>query len=126
MSRSRRICSKAAATASARCICRTVRAAGCGRSCSRAGPRGEAEAGSLAQTGEGIMDSPLFGPIVALVAWTFVMMIWMYATRFPALARKGISLKGRVGSKGGDLDGVIEPEVQWKAHNHNHLLEQPN
>ena len=48
------------------------------------------------------MDSPLFAPIVALVAWTFVMMIWMYATRFPAMARKGISLKGRVGSKGGD------------------------
>ena len=34
-------------------------------------------------------------------------------------------MKGRVGSKGGDLDGVVEPEVQWKAHNHNHLLEQP-
>jgi len=71
------------------------------------------------------MDSPLFAPIVALVVWTFVMMIWMYATRFPAMARKGISLKGRVGSKGGDLDGVGEPQVQWKAHNHNHLLEQP-
>ena len=71
------------------------------------------------------MDSPLFAPIVALVAWTFVMMIWMYAVRFPAMARKGISLKGRVGSKGGDLDGVVEPQVQWKAHNHNHLLEQP-
>lgn len=69
--------------------------------------------------------SPIIGPVVALVAWTLVMTIWMYATRFPALARKGISMKGRVGSKGGDLDGVVEPEVQWKAHNHNHLLEQP-
>ena len=69
--------------------------------------------------------SPILGPVIALVAWTFVMMIWMYATRFPAMARKGISLKGRVGSKGGDLDGVVEPHVQWKAHNHNHLLEQP-
>ena len=45
--------------------------------------------------------------------------------RFPAMARKGISLKGRVGSKGGDLDGVVEPNVQWKAHNYNHLMEQP-
>ncbi len=69
--------------------------------------------------------SPILGPVVALVAWTLVMTIWMYAVRFPALARKGISMKGRVGSKGGDLDGVVEPEVQWKAHNHNHLLEQP-
>jgi len=69
--------------------------------------------------------SPILGPVIALVAWTIVMTIWMYAVRFPALARKGISLKGRVGSKGGDLDGVVEPHVQWKAHNHNHLLEQP-
>ena len=69
--------------------------------------------------------SPILGPVVALVAWTLVMTIWMYATRFPAMARKGISMKGRVGSKGGDLDGVIEPQVQWKAHNLNHLMEQP-
>jgi hypothetical protein len=69
--------------------------------------------------------SPILAPVVALVAWTLVMMIWMYALRFPAMARKGISLKGRVGTKGGALDGVLEDRVQWKAHNYNHLLEQP-
>jgi len=69
--------------------------------------------------------SPILAPVVALVAWSLAMMAWMYAVRFPALKRKGISLKGRVGSKGGDLDGVVEPEVQWKAHNYNHLMEQP-
>lgn len=71
------------------------------------------------------MDNQILAPVVALVAWTLVMMLWLYAVRFPAMRRKGISLKGRVGSKGGDLDGVVEPEVQWKAHNYNHLLEQP-
>jgi hypothetical protein len=71
------------------------------------------------------MHSPLLGPVVALVAWTLIVQIWMYATRLPAMRRKGISLKGRVGSKGGDLDGVLDPQVQWKAHNYNHLLEQP-
>jgi hypothetical protein len=71
------------------------------------------------------MNSPILAPVVALVAWSLLMMAWMYAVRFPALRRKGISLKGRVGSKGGDLDGVVEPEVQWKAHNYNHLMEQP-
>ena len=70
-------------------------------------------------------SSPILAPIVALVAWTLVMMIWLYATRFPALRRKGISLKGRVGSKTGTLDGVVEDQVQWKAHNYNHLMEQP-
>jgi hypothetical protein len=67
----------------------------------------------------------ILAPVVVLVAWTLIMMAWMYAVRFPAMARKGISLKGRVGSKGGDLDGVVEPNVQWKAHNYNHLMEQP-
>ena len=64
-------------------------------------------------------------PVVALVGWTLVMQIWMYATRLPAMRRKGIDLKGRRGGRGGQLDGVLEDEVQWKAHNYNHLLEQP-
>jgi hypothetical protein len=63
--------------------------------------------------------------VVALVAWSLIMMTWMYALRFPAMRRKGISLKGRVGSKPGALDGVVEDHVQWKAHNYNHLMEQP-
>jgi hypothetical protein len=71
------------------------------------------------------MESEILGPVVALVAWTLVMMVWMVATRFAALKRHGISLKGRVGSKTGTLDGVIEDPVMWKAHNYNHLMEQP-
>jgi hypothetical protein len=69
--------------------------------------------------------SPILGPVVALVAWTLIMMVWMYVVRFPAMRRKGISLKGRIGSKTGALDGVVEDQVQWKAHNYNHLTEQP-
>ena len=68
---------------------------------------------------------PMLAPMVALVAWTLVMQIWMYATRFPAMKRKGIDLKGRRGGRGAQLDGILEDEVQWKAHNYNHLLEQP-
>jgi hypothetical protein len=69
--------------------------------------------------------SPLLGPIVALVAWTIIMQIWLYATRLPAMRRAGISFEGRVGTRGGALEGVIPDEVNWKAHNYNHLLEQP-
>ncbi|HEX8580024.1 MAG TPA: MAPEG family protein [Allosphingosinicella sp.] len=70
-------------------------------------------------------SSPILAPVVALVAWSLMMMAWMYATRFPAMRRKGISLKGRVGSRPGALDAVVEDHVQWKAHNYNHLMEQP-
>jgi hypothetical protein len=68
---------------------------------------------------------PMLAPVVALVAWTLVMQIWMYVTRFPAMKRKGIEIKGRRGGKGTQLDGVLEDQVQWKAHNYNHLMEQP-
>ncbi|MDB5698978.1 MAG: hypothetical protein JWN69_1782 [Alphaproteobacteria bacterium] len=71
------------------------------------------------------MISPILGPVVALVAWSLVMLTWMNATRLPALKRAGISIKGRVGSRSGGLDGVVEDHVQWKAHNYNHLMEQP-
>jgi hypothetical protein len=71
------------------------------------------------------MHSPILAPIVALVAWTLVMQLWMYATRLPAMKRAGISLKGRAGGRGSALDGVVEDQVQWKAHNYNHLMEQP-
>lgn len=67
----------------------------------------------------------ILAPVVALVAWSLIMMLWMYAVRFPAMRRKGISLKGRIGSKSGSLDGVLEDHVNWKAHNYNHLMEQP-
>ena len=69
--------------------------------------------------------SPLLGPIVALVAWSLVMQIWLYVSRFAAMKRAGISLKGRRGSRGGALEGVIPDEANWKAHNYAHLMEQP-
>ena len=68
---------------------------------------------------------PILAPVVTLAAWTMLMMLWMYAVRFPAMRRAGISLKGHIGSKTGSLDGVVEDQVQWKAHNYNHLMEQP-
>jgi hypothetical protein len=71
------------------------------------------------------MAIPILQPVVALIAWSLVMMTWMYAVRFPAMRRKGISLKGRVGSKTGSLEGVVDDQVNWKAHNYNHLMEQP-
>ncbi len=68
---------------------------------------------------------PLVGPVVALLAWTVVMFLWMYATRIPAMMAAGIDLKSRVGGQGKDLDAVLPAKIQWKSHNYNHLMEQP-
>ena len=64
-------------------------------------------------------------PLVVLAGWTMVMWIWMYATRIPAMGKAGIDSKGLVGGTGESLDKVLPPEVQWKAHNYNHLHEAP-
>lgn len=65
------------------------------------------------------------GPVAALAAWSMVMWLWMYATRIPAMQRAKIDAKGLVGTTGRNLDDVLPAEVQWKAHNYNHLMEQP-
>jgi hypothetical protein len=68
--------------------------------------------------------SPILGPVVALVAWTLVMMAWMYALRLPALS-KAIDVKSWHGGTGAQIEGMLAPRVQWPAHNYNHLHEQP-
>jgi len=72
-----------------------------------------------------MIDHPLGQPIAVLAAWTFVIFFWMYATRIPAMMRAGIDLKAMRGGTGASLDQKRTPEIQWKAHNYNHLLEQP-
>lgn len=67
----------------------------------------------------------LVQPMVALLAWSAIVFIWMYATRIPAMVKAGVDLKSRVGGQGKDLDAILPPEVQWKSHNYNHLMEQP-
>lgn len=68
---------------------------------------------------------PLAAPIAVLAAWTFVIFFWMYATRIPAMLGAGMDLKAMRGGTGASLDQQLPPEVQWKAHNYNHLMEQP-
>lgn len=67
----------------------------------------------------------LLGPVVALVAWTQIVLVWLVLRRGPALKRAGIDVSARRGGRGQDLEGVVEPEAQWPAHNYMHLLEQP-
>jgi hypothetical protein len=72
-----------------------------------------------------MMQSEILKPVVALVGWTLVMLFWTLATRFPAMRAAGVDIRKLVGTKGSDADGVLPKQVQWKAHNYNHLHEQP-
>lgn len=69
--------------------------------------------------------SPLLGPVVALVVWTVLIMIWMAVARQFAFRSLGPKLDMRPGFRGSDLEGQVDPRLQWAAHNYNHLMEQP-
>ncbi len=72
------------------------------------------------------MDSnAILGPVSVLALWSMVMWAWMYATRIPAMQRAKIDAQKLVGTTGRSLDELLPPHVQWKAHNYNHLMEQP-
>jgi hypothetical protein len=64
-------------------------------------------------------------PVVALAAWTMVMWAWLYATRIPAMTARKIDPDTLTNDPEVTLDRVLPPQVQWKAHNYNHLHEAP-
>lgn len=72
------------------------------------------------------MQAQMLAPAAVLVAWSLVMLLWMAATRLPAMGKVTGGLKDAPrGGRGQNLDGVIPDKVQWKSHNYAHLMEQP-
>lgn len=67
----------------------------------------------------------ILGPVIALAAWTMVMWLWMYATRLPAMSSAKVDLEALAKDPDASLDKLLPPQVQWKAHNYNHLHEAP-
>ncbi|MBL8551914.1 MAG: MAPEG family protein [Hyphomonadaceae bacterium] len=63
----------------------------------------------------------MIGPVLALVFWTFVLWLWMYATRIPAMRKAKINPDKATKA---DLD-LLPPGVNRIAANYNHLHEQP-
>jgi hypothetical protein len=74
-----------------------------------------------------MIGAEILKPVVALLAWTMVMWAWMYATRIPAINRlpKDGGPDADKGWTGAKLEGLLPREIQWKAHNYNHLHEAP-
>ncbi len=72
------------------------------------------------------MQAQMLAPAAVLIAWSLVMMVWMAATRLPAMKAKiGPMANAKPGGRGQDLEGVLDDRINWKAHNYAHLMEQP-
>ncbi|MBS0469437.1 MAG: MAPEG family protein [Proteobacteria bacterium] len=64
----------------------------------------------------------LLTPVLALIVWTLIIWIWMYATRIPAIGAAKID--PNAARHPGSLD-ILPSNVRAVADNYNHLMEQP-
>lgn len=72
------------------------------------------------------MQAQILAPAAVLISWSIVMLLWIVAVRFPAMAALGGGLgKAKPGGRGQDLEGRIPDKAVWPAHNYTHLMEQP-
>ena len=65
----------------------------------------------------------LLAPIVALIVWSLVMWVWLYATRLPAMAR--LRIPPAAGKFARTLNQDLPAGPRQVADNYNHLMEQP-
>ena len=74
-----------------------------------------------------MIQAEILKPLAVLAMWTMVMWVWMYATRIPAINKlpKPTAPGADQGWTGAMLESLLPREVQWKAHNYNHLHEAP-
>ncbi|MEQ9316384.1 MAG: MAPEG family protein [Henriciella sp.] len=63
-------------------------------------------------------------PVLALIVWTLVMWIWMYATRIPAMQKAKIN-PDDARHPGSAYADKIPASTRSVADNYNHLHEQP-
>ncbi|MEG9862177.1 MAG: MAPEG family protein [Parvularculales bacterium] len=69
-----------------------------------------------------MQNAAIFTPLIVLAAWTFIIMVWMYATRIPAMTEAKIDPQDA--AIPGSLN-VLPDNVRQISDNYNHLFEQP-
>ncbi|WP_265570728.1 MAPEG family protein [Sphingomicrobium nitratireducens] len=66
--------------------------------------------------------NPLVGPVVALVVWTIIVLLWFATLLFAGIAKNGMNAPD--GTRVRDIT-QLPHAIQWKNHNYMHLMEQP-
>lgn len=69
------------------------------------------------------VSTAMIEPVVALIAWSMLMLVWMYATRLPAIF--AANMKMDPNAPRGEQMAQLPARVRWKADNFMHLMEQP-
>ena len=69
------------------------------------------------------MQYPILGPLVALVLWSLIIWIWMYARMIPVIINNKLVYNPYKPKE--EFISKFPPESRWPADNYNHLMEQP-
>ena len=70
-----------------------------------------------------LVSTEILTPAFALILWSLVVFLWMYATRIPAMSKSGLDPQEvRLANS---IPGKLDPKVEGIADNYNHLMEQP-
>ncbi len=73
-------------------------------------------------SGDGPLLHSILTPALALIGWTLVMCVWLYAVRIPAIGKAGID--PAKAQEPTSLD-ALPLKVRQVGYNYNHLMEQP-
>jgi hypothetical protein len=68
------------------------------------------------------LTDSLLTPMLALICWSLVMLVWTYAVRIPAIGKAGID---PASAKEPTALDALPLGVRQVAYNYNHLMEQP-
>ena len=71
-----------------------------------------------------MISTTFLAPVLALIIWTLLIWILMYARRIPAMQAAKID-PDTAKSPDGKWKEALPISVQASAHNYNHLMEQP-
>lgn len=66
-----------------------------------------------------MFEHGMIAPAVALIVWSLAMLVWLYATRIPAMFKAGLSANNATRAQ---IEALPSARV---ANNYNHLMEQP-
>lgn len=64
-------------------------------------------------------------PMLALIVWTLVVLVWLYIRRIPAMRKAGIDPVKIKGSESYAALPPMNPKAVWVSDNYTHLHEQP-
>lgn len=68
------------------------------------------------------VTTQLLAPMMVLIGWTLLVLVWMYAKRIPAMKKANIQPDDSLTK---DLSTALPLDARQVAANYNHLMEQP-